>query len=504
MVVKIILSLIFLFSYVFSTEIISAWDVNVGKINPHLYSPNQMYAQVMIYQGLVRYTEEGIQPEIAESWEISNEGKTYTFHIKRDLKFSDGSPLDAYAIQSNFDAILENKSRHSWLGITNKIKSYKALNPLVFELELNSPYVATLNELSLARPFRIIAQNAMINKSTKDGIRAPIGSGAFMLEESVLGVRDVFVPNPYFSGKKPQISRLVMKILPDAHARILAFESGALDILVGRDSISRENFKRLSQNTKYQTITSKPQGTFQIVLNASKDRPTSNKDLRRAIIMGVNRDLIWQKILLKIDEKADFLFNPALPFTDVGLEKIAFNPIKAKELLEDKKFKPLEFVYIANNPIQKAIAEAIALDLSKIGLEIRLVASESIGFYQSQKNGNFDLIFNDTWGNPYDPHSFIASMLVPSHADFTIQKDLTNKKDIDANIYRILNAYGDKELQQEYTNLLTALHQSDIYLPLAYTLVLGVYRKDKIQSYHFGNMESEFLFEELEMRKKRE
>lgn len=142
--------------------------------------------------------------------------------------------------------------------------------------------------------------------------------------------------------------------------------------------------------------------------------------------------------------------------------------------------------------------------MSKIGLEIRLVASESIGFYQSQKNGNFDLIFNDTWGNPYDPHSFIASMLVPSHADFTIQKDLTNKKDIDANIYRILNAYGDKELQQEYTNLLTALHQSDIYLPLAYTLVLGVYRKDKIQSYHFGNMESEFLFEELEMRKKRE
>ena len=59
-------------------------------------------------------------------------------------------------------------------------------------------------------------------------------------------------------------------------------------------------------------------------------------------------------------------------------------------------------------------------------------------------------------------------------------------------------------MQQEYTNLLTALHQSDIYLPLAYTLVLGVYRKDKIQSYHFGNMESEFLFEELEMRKKRE
>lgn len=504
MVVKIILSLIFLFSYVFSTEIISAWDVNAGKINPHLYSPNQMYAQVMIYQGLVRYTEEGIQPEIADSWGISNEGKTYTFHIKKDLKFSDGSPLDAYAIQLNFDAILENKSRHSWLGITNKIKSYKALNPLVFELELNSPYVATLNELSLARPFRIIAPSAMIDKSTKDGIKAPIGSGAFMLEESVLGVRDVFVPNPYYVGKKPQISRFVMKILPDAHARILAFESGALDILVGRDSISRENFKRLSQNPKYQTITSKPQGTFQIVLNASKDRPTSNKDLRKAIIMAVNKNLIWEKILLQIDPKADFLFNPSLPFADVGLEKIPFNVAEAKTLLKDKKFKPLEFVYIGNNPTQKAIAEAIALDLAKIGVEVKLVATETIGFYQNQKNGNFDLIFNDTWGNPYDPHSFIASMLVPSHADFAAQRDLENKKDIDANIHRILNAYREKELQQEYTKLFTSLHQSDIYLPLAYTLVLGVYHKDKIQSYHFGNMESEFLFESIKIQEKRE
>ncbi|MDE5602308.1 MAG: nickel ABC transporter substrate-binding protein [Helicobacter sp.] len=493
--------LFFLLSfYSFSTEITSAWPLNVGKINPHLYSPNQMYAQVMVYQGLVRYTEEGIKPEIAESWDISNGGKTYTFQIKKDLKFSDGSPLDAYAIQSNFAAILENKSRHSWLGIINKIVGYKALNSHVFKLELNSPYVAVLNELSLPRPFRMIAPGAMIGKSTKDGIKAPIGSGPFMLEESVLGVRDVFVPNPYFSGKKPQTSRLVMKVLPDANARILAFESGSLDILVGKDAISRENFKRLSHNPKYQIVTSKPQGTFQIAINASKDRPTSNKDLRRAIIMSVNKNLIWEKILLQIDFKADFLFNPLLPFSNVGLEKIAWNVAEAKKLLENKEFKPLEFVYIANNPTQKAIAEAVALDLSKIGLKVKLVASETIGFYQSQKNGNFDLIFNDTWGNPYDPHSFVASMLVPSHADFAIQKDLENKKDIDANIRRILNTYKEKALQQEYTTLLFSLHESDIYLPLAYTLVLGIYHKDKIKSYHFGSMESELLFESVEIQ----
>ncbi|WP_104721765.1 nickel ABC transporter substrate-binding protein [Helicobacter mesocricetorum] len=496
-----VLFFIFLFfSYSFSIEITSAWSLNAGKINPHLYSPNQLYAQVMLYQGLVRYTEKGIEPQIAKSWEISNGGKTYTFKIQKDLKFSNGSPLDAYAIEANFVAILENRSRHSWLGLIHKIVGYKALSADVFRLELNSPYVATLNELALPRPFRMIAPEAMIDKSTKNGIKAPIGSGAFMLEESISGVRDVFVPNPHFVGKKPQISRLVMKILPDANARILAFESGSLDILVGKDAISRENFKRLSQNPKYQVITSKPQGTFHIAINASKDRVTSNQDLRRAIIAGVNKNLIWEKILLQIDPKADFLFNPSLPFCDVGLEKIAFNITEAKTLLKDKNFKPLEFVYVANNPTQKSIAEAIALDLSKIGLEVKLVASESTAFFQRQKNGNFDLIFNDTWGNPYDPHSFVASMLIPSHADFAIQRDLENKKDIDANIHRILNAYEEKTLQEEYRTLLFSLHKSDVYLPLAYDVVLGVYHKSKIKSYMLGNMENEFLFENVEIQ----
>lgn len=474
--------------------------MNAGNLNPHLYSPNQMYAQMMLYQSLVRFDGKKFVGEIAKSWKISKDGKTYTFFLKDNLVFSDGSPLDAYAIEANFNAILDNKARHLWLGITQKIAYAKALDSKTFELKLATPYIATLNELSLPRPFRFIAPNAMINNSTKNGIKAPIGSGAWILKESKLGSYDIFIPNPNYQGKKSEISKLTMKILPDPNSRILAFESGALDILVGKDSLSRENFLRLSKNPKYQTITSSPQGTFHLVINANNQRPTRDINLRQALLESINRQAIWEKILLQIDKPAHSLFNPQLEFCSTQPQAPAFNPKNAQNYLLKSTYKQeaLNLVYIANNPIQKTIAEAIQNDLSKIGIKIKLNATEPIYFFQRQKNGDFDLIFNETWGNPYDPHSFIASMLTPSHADFAAQKDLDSRKEIEALIHTILSQTNPDILQANYTKLLNLLNESAIYLPFSYGVVLGIYNKERIKSYQMGVMETEFLFENME------
>ncbi len=81
-----------------------AWPVNAGPLNPHLYNPNQMYAQIMVYDSLVRYTPDGIKAALAESWNISDDGLTYTFKL-RNAKFSDGSLVTAEAVVMNFNAV---------------------------------------------------------------------------------------------------------------------------------------------------------------------------------------------------------------------------------------------------------------------------------------------------------------------------------------------------------------------------------------------------------------
>ena len=91
-------------------EITTAWPVNVGPLNPHLYTPNQMFAQSMVYEPLVKYQADGsVIPWLAKSWTHSEDGKTWTFTLRDDVKFSNGEPFDAEAAAENFRAVLDNR-----------------------------------------------------------------------------------------------------------------------------------------------------------------------------------------------------------------------------------------------------------------------------------------------------------------------------------------------------------------------------------------------------------
>ena len=108
----------------------------------------------MVYEGLVNYGENGeILPSLAESWEISEDGKTYTFHLRKGVKFSDGSDFNANNVKKNFDSIFLNKERHSWFGLTDHIKSYRAVDENTFELILDEAYTPTLYDLAMIDQF---------------------------------------------------------------------------------------------------------------------------------------------------------------------------------------------------------------------------------------------------------------------------------------------------------------------------------------------------------------
>ena len=110
-------------------EITTAWPVNVGPLNPHLYTPNQMFAQSMVYEPLVKYQADGsVIPWLAKSWTHSEDGKTWTFTLRDDVKFSNGEPFDAEAAAENFRAVLDNRQRHAWLELANQIVDVKALS----------------------------------------------------------------------------------------------------------------------------------------------------------------------------------------------------------------------------------------------------------------------------------------------------------------------------------------------------------------------------------------
>ena len=121
--------LIFLFIAVvvcYSSELNIAVSKNVGELNSHFYSPNEMFAQDMVYESLVFYGDDGkIYPHLAKSWQISDDGKIYKFKLREDANFSNGDKFDANAVKANFDTILANRKRNAWLELANLITNVK-------------------------------------------------------------------------------------------------------------------------------------------------------------------------------------------------------------------------------------------------------------------------------------------------------------------------------------------------------------------------------------------
>lgn len=143
-------------------ELNIAWPVNVGPLNPHLYTPNQIFAQSMIYEPLVKYQANGqVKPLLAKSWQHSEDGRVWIFTLRDDVTFSNGEPFNAQAAEKNFRAILNNRRRHAWLELTNQITNVKALSNSQLQITLKSAYYPFLQELSLPRPFRFIAPSQL-------------------------------------------------------------------------------------------------------------------------------------------------------------------------------------------------------------------------------------------------------------------------------------------------------------------------------------------------------
>lgn len=470
-----------------------AWSRDIGDLNPHLYGTNQMFAQAMVYEPLVKYGEKGkIEPCLAEAWEISSDGKEYTFKLRSGVKFSDGSEFNAQIVKKNFDAVLANKDRHAWLELINQIQDTKVIDKQTFKITFKHAYYPALQELALIRPLRFLAPAGFpADGNTFQGIKKPIGTGPWVLSEYKKDQYAVFVRNEHYWGKKPALEKVTVKVIPDSESTVLALEKGEIDLIYGTGLISLDAYKQLKEIGEYGTELSEPNSTRVVAINTNKG-PTKELAVRQALNYGVDKGAIIEGIFAGTEEKADTLFTPNFPYCDIKLKPYEYSQKKAEALLDkagwripagkeyrekDGQVLELDLCFIGQDTTQKAIAELLQGEYKKIGVKIKLIGEEEQSFQDRQQNGNFTLIFNETWGVPYDPHSFVSSMRHPSHADYQAQLGLPMKKELDEKIGEVLITNQEGKRQQLYTSILSTLHNQAVYLPLSHTKNMAVYNK---------------------------
>ncbi|WP_339184199.1 nickel ABC transporter substrate-binding protein [Oceanobacillus sp. FSL W7-1293] len=492
-------------------EIVYASSKDIRDINPHLYS-GEMAAQNMVFESLVKNTEDGVEPWLAESWEISEDGLEYTFHLREDVTFSDGEKFNAEAVKQNMDAIMDNEERHAWLDLVNLIDENVVVDEYTYKLVLEHPYYPTLTELGLTRPFRFLSPNDFVDGTTKDGISGYSGTGPWVLSEHNENQEAVFTANDEYWGEQPKMNAVRWKVMPDHQTILLALEKGEVDLIFGSDGdmIDLDSFSALEEQGEYVTEMSEPVASRAILLNSN--RPiTGEIEVREALQYAVDKQSIADGILNGSESVAPTLLASTVPYSDLGLEERKYDPDKANNLLDDAGWElnsddgycykdgeklELNLYYNSDNAQEKTISEYIQSDLREIGVELHITGEQKQAFLDRQKSGEFDLQYSLSWGTPYDPQSYLSSWRIPAHGDYQAQTGLDKKAWLDETITDLMIEHDEENREAMYAEVLSYIHDEAVYIPLTYSRTKAVHRPE-LQGVTFNVSQYEVPFENM-------
>ncbi|MGF6907414.1 nickel ABC transporter substrate-binding protein [Fusobacterium sp. PH5-44] len=482
---------------------------DIRDLNPHLYA-GEMYAQEMLYETLINLDKNGgYTPGLAESYTISDDGKVYTFKIRKGVKFHDGEICDARAIKANFDAILDNKSRHTWLEMMQLLESIELIDDDTIQIKMSKPYYPMLTELAVTRPFAMISPKAMKNGTTKDGVEAYIGTGPYKLEKNVTDEYAVFVINEDYWGEKPKIKRILVKVIPDNQTRIMALEKGEIDFIFHKNMIDADTVKKYKDDKRFTVALSEPTSTRQILLNTN-NKILKDKKVRYAIQHATDKKAISEGIFYGLESPAETLYAKNIPYCNIDLQPYEYNLEKSKELLKEAGWTEstdgilskdgeklvLNLLYNNDSVTEKNISEYLQSEFKKVGIQLNISGEEEQSYRDKQKNGKFDMVFNISWGTPYDPQSSMAAMRQRVYGDYEAQLGLPDKSEIDKNITNVLVTTNEEERQRIYGEILTRLHEDAVYLTLTYECNKAIYIKD-LKGVEFAPTQYEVKFDKM-------
>lgn len=362
-------------------------DAAIPTLDPHRANGTPAIRVIdALYDPLVRedltVVSNSAQPLIgglAESWTISPDGLTYRFKLRPGVKFHDGTELDAEAVQLSFARMLDTASpvyderAASNMRFTLRwVASTAAAEPMVFEIKLKSPFSGFLRALSDRRLAVISATALKSMKPDEIGLR-PAGTGPFTIASFRQGQNIEMKRNEQFWGKKPAVSSLIFRVIPDPTSLAVAVQTGQVHVL---PSASPEQVAQLSTEKSLQIQYPEPPNVFYYRLNL-RGKYTDNKLFRQALNYAVNRD----NIAILMNKQVKPIGNPVPIGNEVsseGLPSYSYDPQKAKQLLSQAGITtPIELTFMApaNGPGFSQAPQMMSLvqqDLEAVGIKMKI------------------------------------------------------------------------------------------------------------------------------------
>jgi peptide/nickel transport system substrate-binding protein len=391
-----------------------------------------IFADEMLYAGIVRNDPNGtdkVVPGLAEKWDISKDGLTYTFHLRPGLKYSDGSPLSAADVAWNLEQFADPEVNISLIGVAAGMESAKATNDTTVVVKLEHPVAAFLYNLAVFPAF--IVDKAKLEAEGPAFWKHPIGTGPFMLKEFASGSHITFEKNPYYFEKgKPYLDSMRWNFVANSNTRVLALKSGESQISDGLPFSQVESLQS-EVNLAVQSI-ELPQEV--LLVTNTKVPALSDPHVRRAMSLAIDREQLNETVFRGVGTVPNSVIqNFELDASDQEVKPFEFNLEKAKEELAKSKYAKgfsVKMQYPAGLDYFKQLALLVQQELGAIGVDVQLEEIEAATVAEKWLEGEFELTFPFT-GTSSDvpvPDEYASFYALPAAELDAFKSFWTNKE----------------------------------------------------------------------------
>jgi peptide/nickel transport system substrate-binding protein len=345
---------------------------------------NDFRILVNLYDGLVRFQDGSleVEPALAESWEISDDGTVYTFTLREGVTFHDGTPLNAEAVKFHFERMLDEEHPYHDTGpfplsfFFSAIETVEAVDDRTVRFTLGEPYAPFLS--NLAYPTGLIVSPTAVAEHGSDFGRNPVGTGAFRFESWDANTAVVVTRNEEYWDGAPPLEAVIFRPITDANTRVAEMLSGGIDVMV---EVPPDALGQFAESEDFQVYEQAGPHLWFLILN-TKEPPFDDVRVRQAVNYAIDKEALVENVLQGTAEVAAGPIPPAFAWAyNEELEPYPHDPERARELLAEAGVEDATLTFYVTeggsgmlDPVP--MGTAIQADLEEVGLDVEIETYE--------------------------------------------------------------------------------------------------------------------------------
>ena len=322
---------------------------------------------VLVFNGLVRIDEDlKFEGDLAERWESSEDLKTWTFFLRKGVKFHHGKELDSGDVVATFNLIADPKTGSPARTHMDLVESFDAPDKYTVRFKLKQPY-AGFAELMVERQAKIIPADRLDKLSTE-----PSGTGPFKFKSYTPGDKLELVKNPdYFEKGLPKLDAVDFRIIPESAARVAALESGSVDLVW---SLPLESIDKLATNSSLK-VDEVPTSTWDGIVMSNKTKPFDDVRVRRAVLLALDKAQLAQFAAFGHGAPTHSPISPKHPYFN---KELSLKPdvAQARKLLAEAGYPngfPITLHVPVGRPTRERMAVAVQQMLKQVNIQVEVV-----------------------------------------------------------------------------------------------------------------------------------